>query len=401
MSLKAKKIIVGITASIAAYKAAHLVRLLVKAGTEVQVIMTEAATNFITPLTLSTLSKKPVLIDFQKDKTGEWNNHVELGLWADILLIAPASANTIAKMANGLCDNLLLATYLSARCPVYVCPAMDLDMLVHPSTLANLDKLRQYGNQIIESGEGELASGLFGKGRMAEPEEIVAFLGRLYKENSKALQGKKALITAGSTREYIDPVRFISNNSSGKMGYAIAESLADEGATVTLVSGKTNLSISHTNIHKIETETAEQMYQATVGFAPENDIIIHCAAVADYTPKEKATQKIKKKENDLSIDLVKTKDIAAEVAFMLMPHQFHVGFALETNDEMKNASEKLHRKKFDMIILNSLQDKGAGFEHDTNKITILDKENNITHFPLKSKTELAKDIVKMIISKTK
>ncbi|TAH22465.1 MAG: bifunctional phosphopantothenoylcysteine decarboxylase/phosphopantothenate--cysteine ligase CoaBC [Cytophagales bacterium] len=401
MSLKGKKIVLGVTASIAAYKAAHLVRLLVKSGAEVQVIMTQAATNFITPLTLSTLSKNPVFVDFQKDKTGEWNNHVALGLWADMLLIAPASANTIAKMANGFCDNLLLATYLSARCPVYLCPAMDLDMLVHPSTYANLAKLRQYGNQIIESGEGELASGLFGKGRMAEPEEIVAWLASQYTAKSLPLQGKKALITAGATREYIDPVRFISNNSSGKMGYAIAESLAEEGAMVTLVSGKTSLSMHHENVQMVAVETAEQMYWATINATPSNDIIIHCAAVADYTPKEMAMQKIKKKENELFIELVKTKDIAKEVGNLLMPHQFHVGFALETNDEVKNASEKLLRKKFDMIILNSLQDKGAGFEHDTNKITIIDKENNITYFPLKSKNELAKDIVNVIISKIK
>ncbi len=400
MSLKGKKILLGITASIAAYKSAHLVRLLVKLEADVQVVMTQAATNFITPLTLSTLSKNPVLIDFQKDKTGEWNNHVALGLWADVLIIAPASANTIAKMANGLCDNLLLATYLSARCPVYVCPAMDLDMFAHQSTTANLMKLKEFGNRIIEPQEGELASGLFGKGRMAEPEDIIDFL---INENgsSTALQGKKALITAGATREYIDPVRFISNNSSGKMGYAIAESLANEGAIVTLVSGKTNLDIRHTNIRRIDVETAEQMYEATVGFVPENDIIIHCAAVADYTPKEKVTQKIKKKENELVIELIKTKDIAKEVGNLLKPHQLHVGFALETNDELKNASEKLHRKKFDMIILNSLQDKGAGFEHDTNKITVFDKEGNITYFPLKSKIDLAKDIVKMIISKLK
>ncbi len=399
MSLKGKKILLGVTASIAAYKSAHLIRLLVKAEAEVQVIMTQAATEFISPLTLSTLSKNPVLIDFQKDKTGEWNNHVALGLWADALLIAPASANTIGKMANGLCDNLLLATYLSARCLVYVCPAMDLDMFAHQTTTANLAKLHQFGNRIIEPQEGELASGLFGKGRMAEPEDIVAFLVNENSHKDKPLQGKKALITAGSTREYIDPVRFISNNSSGKMGYAIAESLADEGAIVTLVSGKTNLEIKHANIHRVDVETAAQMYEATVSFVAENDVIIHCAAVADYTPKERATQKIKKKEDTLVIELVKTKDIAKEVSHLLKPHQLHIGFALETNEGEKNASEKLHRKKFDMIILNSLQDEGAGFEHDTNKISIFDKEGNITHFPLKSKIELAKDIVAMIVSK--
>ncbi len=402
-----KKILLGVTGSIAAYKSAHLIRLLVKAGAEVKVIMTSSAADFITPLTLSTLSKNPVLIDFQKDKTGEWNNHVALGLWADVMLIAPTSANTIAKMANGLCDNLLLASYLSARCPVFICPAMDLDMLVHPSTISNLHKLQQFGNHIIEPQEGELASGLFGKGRMAEPEEIISFLADFFMslaektKPTQSLVGKKALLTAGATREYIDPVRFISNNSSGKMGYAIAEELAEQGAKVTLVSGKTNLDIKHANIQRIGVESAAQMYEATVHYVPENDIIIHCAAVADYTPKEKAIQKIKKKEDDLTIELVKTTDIAKEVSKLLQPHQLHVGFALETNDELNHAAEKLQRKKFDMIILNSLQDQGAGFEHDTNKITIIDKENNMYAFPLKSKIEVAKDIVNVIVTKIK
>jgi phosphopantothenoylcysteine decarboxylase/phosphopantothenate--cysteine ligase len=401
--MRNKKILLGVTGSIAAYKSAHLIRLLIKAGAEVQVIMTSSAVDFISPLTLSTLSKKPVLIDFQKDKTGEWNNHVALGLWADAMLIAPTSANTIAKMANGICDNLLLAIYLSARCPVLVCPAMDLDMLIHPSTSANLDKLQKFGNQIIEPEEGELASGLFGKGRMAEPEEIIKFLSDFFEKTNytPSLKNKKALITAGATREYIDPVRFISNNSSGKMGYAIAEELAKHGAKVTLVSGKTSLDIKHANIQRIEVESAEQMYEATVKSVPQNDIIIHCAAVADYTPKEKATQKIKKKEEDLTIALIKTKDIAKEVGNLLNPKQLHVGFALETNNEFENASEKLQRKKFDLIILNSLQDQGAGFEHDTNKISIIDKEGYIYDFPLKSKIDLAKDIVAVIIKKLK
>jgi phosphopantothenoylcysteine decarboxylase/phosphopantothenate--cysteine ligase len=401
--MKGKKILLGVTGSIAAYKSALLVRLLVKLGAEVQVIMSKSATDFITPLTLSTLSKNPVLIDFQKDKTGEWNNHVDLGLWADLMLIAPASANTIAKMANGLCDNLLLATYLSARCPVWVCPAMDLDMFAHPSTLNNLKKLQIFDNQIIEPNEGELASGLFGKGRMAEPEEIITFLNQFFlqKEQQNRLEGKKVLITAGATREYIDPVRFISNNSSGKMGYAIAEELASQGAKVTLISGKTALEIKHQLIHRIDVESATEMYEATINQVADNDIIIHCAAVADYTPKVRANHKIKKKESELTIELVKTQDIAKEVSNLLQPHQFHVGFALETDNELKNASDKLQRKKFDMIILNSLQDQGAGFEHDTNKITVLDKNGKQTDFPLKSKKELAKDIVRLIIENGK
>ncbi|GAB4479021.1 MAG: bifunctional phosphopantothenoylcysteine decarboxylase/phosphopantothenate--cysteine ligase CoaBC [Thermoflexibacter sp.] len=399
--IKNKKILIGVTGSIAAYKSAFLVRLLVKAGAEVKVVMSQSATDFIAPLTLSTLSKNPVLIDFQKDKTGEWNNHVELGLWADIMLIAPASANTIAKMANGLCDNLLLATYLSARCPVFLCPAMDLDMFAHPSTSHNLQKLQEFGNYIIEPKEGELASGLFGKGRMAEPEEIIVVLENFFEsqKQAKKLHGKKALITAGATREYIDPVRFISNNSSGKMGYAIAEELAAQGAEVTLISGKTHLGIQHSHIHKINVETAAEMFEATVAHAADNDIIVHCAAVADYTPKEKASQKIKKKENDLTIELVKTKDIAKEIGCLLQPHQFHVGFALETNEEIKNAKEKLRKKNFDMIVLNSLQDKGAGFEYDTNKVSIIDKTGQIIDLPLKSKKEVAQDIVRLIVSK--
>lgn len=399
--IRNKKILLGVTGSIAAYKSAFLVRLLVKAGAEVKVVMSQSAVDFITPLTLSTLSKNPVLIDFQKDKTGEWNNHVELGLWADVMLIAPASANTIAKMANGLCDNLLLATYLSARCPVFLCPAMDLDMFAHPSTLHNLKKLQEFGNHIIEPTEGELASGLFGRGRMAEPEEIILAIEHFFDLQSQAknLHGKKALITAGSTREYIDPVRFISNNSSGKMGYAIAEELAKQGAEVTLISGKTHLTVQQSHIHKINVETAGEMFEATISRVADNDIIIHCAAVADYTPKEKASQKIKKKENDLIIELIKTKDIAKEVGSLLQPHQFHVGFALETNEEIKNAKEKLQKKNFDMIVLNSLQDKGAGFEYDTNKVTIIDKAGQIIDLPLKSKKEVARDIVHLIVSK--
>ncbi len=399
--IKDKKVLLGVTGSIAAYKSAFLVRLLVKAGAEVKVIMSQSAVDFITPLTLSTLSKNPVLIDFQKDKTGEWNNHVELGIWADVMLIAPASAHTIAKMANGLCDNLLLASYLSARCPVFICPAMDLDMFTHPSTLHNLKKLQEFGNHIIEPTEGELASGLFGKGRMAEPEEIVLAIEHFFdaQKRTKNLYGKKALVTAGATREYIDPVRFISNNSSGKMGYAIAEELAKQGAKVTLISGKTNLHIQHGNISKISVETAAEMFEATIPRVADSDIIVHCAAVADYTPKAKASQKIKKKENDLTIELIKTKDIAKEVGNLLQPHQFHVGFALETNEEIKHAKEKLQKKNFDMIVLNSLQDKGAGFEHDTNKVSIIDKAERVIDLPLKSKREIAKDIVNLIVSK--
>lgn len=395
--LQNKKIVLGVCGSIAAYKAASLVRLLKKAEAEVKVIMTASASDFITPLTLSTLSKNPVYSNFIKNEAGEWNNHVELGLWADFMLVAPASANTIAKMAHGQCDNLLLATYLSAKCPVYVAPAMDLDMYKHPSTVENIDKLKQYGNTIIDAEYGELASGLVGAGRMAEPESIIDFLCK--KSKKKALTGKKVLITAGPTYESIDPVRFIGNHSSGKMGYAIADALANEGATVYLVSGPTNLNISHPNINKVSVTSAEEMYKASVERFNKMDIAVLAAAVADYKPDTVADQKIKKADTNLNISLTKTKDIAAELGKLKQKNQIMVGFALETENEETNAQKKIKSKNFDFIVLNSLNDKGAGFGHDTNKISIIDKQNKIRKFELKSKKEVAQDIVDTIKEK--
>lgn len=389
-----KKILLGVSASIAAYKAAVLVRLLIKEGAEVKVIMTKSATDFITPLTLATLSKNPVLIDFEKDKTGEWNNHVELGLWADIMLIAPASANTIAKMANGICDNLLLATYLSARCPVMIAPAMDLDMLVHGATKKNMATLNSFGNYFIEPGFGELASGLVGNGRMAEPEEIITKLKTHF--SGGKLAGKKALVTAGPTYEAIDPVRFIGNHSSGKMGFAIAESLASEGAEVTLVSGPTHQQVANPNIRLIAVTAAQEMYEACAAVFAAQDITVLSAAVADYKPLVQADQKIKKKEGGLNIELTQTVDIAATLGKQKKKGQLLIGFALETEQEKSNALKKLESKNFDMIVLNSLNDKGAGFGHDTNKITIINRKQEEQNFELKDKKAVANDIVKAI-----
>lgn len=386
-----KKVIVAVTASIAAYKSALLVRLLVKAGIEVQVVMSEAATEFITPLTLSTLSKKPVFVDFVKDKSGTWNNHVELGLWADALVIAPASAHTIAKCANGFCDNLLTATYLSAKCPVFFAPAMDLDMYRHPSTQQNLQKLKSFGNQIIPSEFGELASGLVGEGRMAEPEHIVAFLENYFSQKKDFL-GKKVMITAGATREALDPVRFISNHSTGKMGYALAQTLQEQGAEVHLIAANTSLSTPpNVVLHKVS--SAQEMYEICENIYSNMDICIFSAAVADYRPKTIAQEKIKKNTDEMSIELVKNVDIAATLGQKKLPHQTFVGFALETHNETENALGKLKKKNFDMIVLNSLQDAGAGFAHDTNKIAIFDKKGSKAHFNLKSKEEVAVDIV--------
>ncbi|MEP2773942.1 MAG: bifunctional phosphopantothenoylcysteine decarboxylase/phosphopantothenate--cysteine ligase CoaBC [Fulvivirga sp.] len=395
--LQNKKIVLGVCGSIAAYKAASLVRLLKKAEAEVKVIMTASASDFITPLTLSTLSKNPVYTNFIKNEAGEWNNHVELGLWADFMLIAPASANTIAKMAHGQCDNLLLATYLSAKCPVYVAPAMDLDMYKHPSAVANLDRLKQYGNTIIDAEYGELASGLVGAGRMAEPESVVDFLSN--KSKKKALTGKSVLITAGPTYEAIDPVRFIGNHSSGKMGYALAETLANEGADIHLISGPTNLQVTHPNIKVTSVTSAQEMYDASVSIFNKMDIAVLAAAVADYKPDTVADQKIKKADSNLNISLTKTKDIAAELGKLKRNGQIMVGFALETENEEANAQKKIQSKNFDFIVLNSLNDKGAGFGHDTNKITIIDKQNKIRKFELKSKTAVAQDIVDTIKEK--
>lgn len=396
--LQGKKIVLGITGSIAAYKAAVLTRLLVKAGSEVKVVMTDSAKTFITPLTLSTLSKHPVLSEFIKDENGQWNNHVELGLWADAMLIAPASANTLAKMASGRSDNLLTAVYLSARCPVFVAPAMDLDMLQHDTTRENLNKIASFGNHILDPTHGELASGLVGTGRMAEPEEIVAELESFF-IHSNTLKGKHALVTAGPTYEALDPVRFIGNHSSGKMGFAIAETLAKRGATVTLVSGPTVLHTSHPNITVKKVVSAEEMYEACVTIFPEADITVMAAAVADYKPVTKADQKIKKKEATLTIELTKTKDIAASLGKMKRSDQVLVGFALETEQEQENALKKLEAKNFDLIVLNSLKDSGAGFGYDTNKITLIDRNHTVRSFDLKSKKEAARDIVSAILEK--
>ncbi|CAI8268544.1 MAG: Coenzyme A biosynthesis bifunctional protein CoaBC [Polaribacter sp. SA4-10] len=397
--LSGKKVLLGITAGIAAYKTASLVRLFIKLGAEVQVIMTPASKDFITPLTLSTLSKNPVHSTFY-DKEAEnelWNNHVDLGLWADIMVIAPATANTLSKMTNGVCDNLLLATYLSSKCPVYFAPAMDLDMYIHPSTKNNLDKLQSFGNVMIPATSGELASGLVGEGRMAEPEDIVSFIEK-DRLNKLPLKGKKLLLTAGPTYEAIDPVRFIGNHSSGKMGFAIAKTAANLGAEVILISGPSAQTIQHSFVKRIDVKSAEEMYTEAHKYFKEVDIAILSAAVADYRPKNVATQKIKKKDATIEIVLEKTKDILASLG-EIKGHQLLVGFALETNNEEENAIGKLKKKNLDFIVLNSLQDKGAGFATDTNKITIIDKDLSIQTFGLKSKDAVAEDIMNAIVAK--
>ncbi|MFB1041085.1 MAG: bifunctional phosphopantothenoylcysteine decarboxylase/phosphopantothenate--cysteine ligase CoaBC [Polaribacter sp.] len=399
--LKEKKILLGITAGIAAYKTASLVRLFIKLGAEVKVIMTPASKNFITPLTLSTLSKNPVHSTFysKEDENELWNNHVDLGLWADYMLIAPATANTLSKMANGTCDNLLLATYLSSKCPVYFAPAMDLDMYKHPSSIESLNKLQSFNNILIPATSGELASGLIGEGRMAEPEDIVSFIERdiCFK---LPLKGKKVLVTAGPTYEAIDPVRFIGNHSSGKMGFAIASAAANLGAEVFLISGPSNQQIKHSLVHRVDVVSAEEMYDASHLYFKDVDIAILSAAVADYKPKKSASQKIKKTDTTLELSLAPTKDILASLG-AIKKHQYLVGFALETNNELENAKGKLKRKNLDAIILNSLQDKGAGFAKDTNKITIIDKEFNEKAFKLKSKVAVAKDIMNEIVNRIK
>lgn len=393
--IQGKKIILGITGSIAAYKTAILTRLLVKEGAEVQIIMTPDAHEFVTPLTLSTLSKRPVLTNFSLDETGVWNNHVELGLWADLLLIAPASANTLAKCANGLCDNLLIATYLSARCPVAFAPAMDLDMYQHPSVTENIKKLESFGNIIYEATSGELASGLEGKGRMQEPEVLVEFIEKHF-NTKKKLRQKKVLITAGPTNEAIDPVRFIGNHSSGKMGYALAKACADEGAEVTLVSGPSAL-IPPDKIKKfIRVQSAQEMYEATQEHYDSTDIVIFAAAVADYKPKTVATEKIKKKANSMSIEMEKTIDIAKTLGQLKKPHQLNVGFALETENEEKNAKGKLQNKNFDLIVLNSLRDENAAFGHDTNKVKIYGQSGLVLDSELLQKSKVAELILAQI-----
>jgi phosphopantothenoylcysteine decarboxylase/phosphopantothenate--cysteine ligase len=389
--LQNKKIVLGVCGSIAAYKSASVVRMLIKAGAEVQVVMTPDATRFITPLTLSTLSKHPVLVEYSNTETGEWNNHVELGLWADFMLVAPVSANTLAKMANGQSDNLLTAVYLSAKCPVYFAPAMDLDMWKHPATQQNIQVLKGYGNIMMRPGSGELASGLFGEGRMAEPEEIVSFLAADIKKKLP-LVNQKILVTAGPTHEAIDPVRFIGNHSSGKMGFAIADQFASMGADVILVTGPTSQTSKQQSVKRVDVTSAADMLEACLQYYKDVQACIMSAAVADFTPANVSAQKIKKQDNDLSIELKKTTDILKTLGEQKQTGQILVGFALETNDEEKNAIDKLQRKNLDFIVLNSLNDEGSGFKTDTNKITIIDNSLKKTTFELKDKNEVAKDI---------
>jgi len=395
--LRGKKVLLGVSGGIAAYKTAHLVRLFIKAGAQVQVVMTPASKDFVTPLTLATLSKNPVYSTFLNEDEGDasWNNHVELGLWADLLLIAPATANTLSKMANGNCDNLLIATYLSAKCPVYFAPAMDLDMYKHPSTLDSFFKLAKFGNTIIPAESGELASGLSGEGRMAEPENIITFLEQEL-ASKLPLNNKKILITAGPTYEAIDPVRFIGNHSSGKMGFDIAQKAAESGAEVILVSGPTHQKISHPNVKVIPVVSAEEMYDTCHKYFNEVDVAIAAAAVADYRPKNKATQKIKKSDAAFVIEMEKTKDILASLG-AIKNNQFLIGFALETENEIEHAKQKIQKKNLDLIVLNSLNDLGAGFGHVTNKITFIDKNFNIEPMNLKSKEAVAQDIINKII----
>jgi len=395
--LSGKNILLGVSAGIAAYKTAFLVRLFIKAGANVKVVMTPASKDFITPLTLSTLSKNPVHSSFtnEEDDNAVWNNHVDLALWADLFLIAPATANTLSKMANGTSDNLLLATYLSAKCPVYFAPAMDLDMYKHPTTLRSFKRLKSFGNIMIPATSGELASGLVGEGRMAEPEDIVSFiessvLGQL------PLHGKKILITAGPTFEAIDPVRFIGNHSSGKMGFELAKASANLGAEVTLVTGPTHQKVSHGLIKVLPVISAKEMYDEVHNYFKNVDVAILSAAVADYKPKQVATQKIKKKDKTLTLELEKTTDILASLG-EIKKQQCLVGFALETNNELENAKAKLKKKNLNLIVLNSLNDKGAGFKSDTNKVTLIDDKNNVKEYSLKPKSEVASDILNEVI----
>ena len=395
MKLQGKHIVLGITGSIAAYKACLLIRLLVKEGAEVQVVITPSGKEFITPLTLSTLTRKPVISEFFSQRDGTWNSHVDLGLWADLMVIAPATASTIGKMAHGIADNMLITTYLSMKAPVMVAPAMDLDMYAHPATQHNIDILRSYGNIIVEPGSGELASQLVGKGRMEEPENILLHICDALNPHANRLRGKKVLITAGPTYEKIDPVRFIGNYSSGKMGYAIAETCASEGAEVTLVSGPTSLQPRHASIRCIRVESAQEMYEATTAQFADADITILSAAVADFTPEEVAGKKIKREKGAQTLTLQPTHDIAAELGRRKQEGQLLVGFALETHNEEANARHKLEKKNLDLIVLNSLQDAGAGFMHDTNKVTLLTAQS-AQSFPLKSKEAVAKDIIDKI-----
>lgn len=394
--MRGRHIVLGITGSIAAYKACTLIRLLIKAGAEVQVVITPAGKEFITPVTLSALTSKPVISEFFAQRDGSWHSHVDLGRWADAMVVAPATASTIGKMAAGVADNMLVTTYLSMKAPVLVAPAMDLDMYAHPSTQANLERLRTYGNYIIEPAEGELASHLVGKGRMEEPEAIFAELCRFFARKGR-LAGRRVVITAGPTYERIDPVRFIGNYSSGKMGFALAEACAQEGAEVELIAGPVELQVHHPLIHRTDVESAAQMYDAAVAAFKQADAAILCAAVADFTPAATYGEKVKHGADDLTLQLKPTRDIAAALGAMKSGAQKLVGFALETTDEQANAHRKLEKKNLDFIVLNSLNDKGAGFAHDTNKITIISQKEE-REFPLKQKAEVARDIIDSLCS---
>jgi phosphopantothenoylcysteine decarboxylase/phosphopantothenate--cysteine ligase len=393
--LQGKHILLGVTGSIAAYKVAYLIRQWIKEGADVQVIMTPLAKEFITPLTLATLSKHPVLVDFFDPTNGNWNSHVNLGLWADVYVIAPATANTLAKMANGIADNLLLTSYLSAKCPVFIAPAMDMDMWIHSSTQHNLQQLQSIGVHTIDPAIGELASGLEGKGRMAEPETITQALNHFF-SIKQLLNGKKIIITAGPTYEKIDPVRFIGNYSSGKMGFALAEECAERGASVTLITGPVQLQTTHPNIHRINVESTSEMFDLSTKLFPDQDIAILSAAVADFTPETSASQKLKREGDGLTLKLKATQDIAASLGKMKRKEQLVIGFALETENEIENARLKLHRKQLDFIVLNSLRNPHAGFRLDTNQITIIGKDGLTTEFPVKDKRDVAKDIIDTI-----
>jgi len=397
--------LIGVTGSIAVYKAAFLIRLLIKQGAEVKVVMTELAKEFITPLTLATLSKNPVLIDFFDPENGDWNSHVDLGNWADAFLIAPATANSIAKLTHGIADNLLLATYLSTKCKIFIVPAMDLNMLNHITTRENIQRLKDRGDMIIEPASGELASGLEGKGRMEEPEEIVKILesffkGKLTEKKNEInkLSGKKVLVTAGPTYEHFDPVRYISNHSTGKMGFSVAEAFARSGSEVFLVSGPTNLSVPSSIAHSYQVQTSDEMFNLSKKIFKTVDIAVFSAAVTDYKPIHSSSQKIKRKSKKMDINLIKTVDIAFELG-KRKKDQFTIGFALETENETNNAKKKLVKKNFDLIVLNSLQDKGAGFGYDTNKVTAIDKDNNIYKFGLKTKDDVAFEILQLVNNK--
>lgn len=405
-SLKGKHFVVGITGSIAAYKTCSLIRLLIKAGAEVQVVITPAGKEFITPITLSALTSKPVISEFFSQRDGSWHSHVDLGLWADAMIIAPATASTIGKMAHGIADNMLITTYLSMKAPVFVAPAMDLDMYRHPSTVNNLNVLRTYGNHIIEAADGELASHLVGKGRMEEPEKIFEVLSAFFNDKQSEqlacnndLVGKRILITAGPTHEKLDAVRFIGNYSTGKMGFALAESCANRGAEVELIAGPVELTVDHPHIHRTDVVSAQEMFEAATSLFPSVDAGILCAAVADFTPIKKADHKIKREgSGNLHLELQPTQDIAATLGKLKTAKQHLVGFALETDNERHNACDKLRRKNLDFIVLNSLNDKGAGFAYDTNKVTILTAQGKTMEYPIKSKKLVADDIVEELVS---